>query len=474
MKLKQYFLYVIGFLLFLVAGVSIALPVFPGAQGAGTDTVAGRGGTVIKVTNLNDSGEGSFRAAVTSSFPRIIVFDVSGIINLNSQIEVNNPYMTIAGQTSPAGIIITGNRFKINTHDVLIRYIQFRIGSHGNVDPNSSRAWEIYGNGNGRKNAGYNVVMDHISSSWSADQVGNVAEDAYDVTISWSIVGEGLQAAGHPEGGHSYGMFFWGKYTHPSRRFSLHHNYFPHNGGRNPEINYNGNLNAVNNITYGFTGGKTPKSAGDAKVNWIHNFVRGSVDSNKADEIFEVRDDNTGSSSDPRIYVEGNIGSRRTSQSDPEQWYVGFSWRNELLSESLRSMTPVTPNDVTVTPMTEEYAREILETVGSSVNRDSADDRMISDFINGTGSLKDNVSFPEDFPVIPNPAPNKDLDSDGMADEWELVNGFDTSVDDSAADKDGNGYTNIEEYLHFLAAGGRVVAYSPAVPPPGFQGQIIK
>lgn len=469
MKYKQCFLSFSAILMLFFAELSYALPAFPGAEGAGTQTIGGRGGTVLKVTNLNDSGAGSFREAVTSDFPRIIVFDVSGIINLQSQIEIYNPYMTIAGQTSPAGIIITGNRFKINTHDVVIRYIQFRIGSHGDVDPNSSRAWEIYGDGNGRPNPAYNIVLDHISSSWSADQVGNVGEDAYDVTISWSIVGEGLNAAGHPEGGHSYGMFFWGKFTDPSRTYSLHHNYFPHNGGRNPEINWNGNLNAVNNITYGFTGGKTPKTAGNAKANWVHNYVRRTSDSNPADEVYEVRDDDSGASTGQRVYVDGNIGTRRTSQSDPVQWYVGYSWRNVLLREELRSMTPVVPIDVTVTTMTEEYANEILETVGSSVNRDSADERMIADFAARTGSIRDNVSYPADFPVIPNPAAPVDADSDGMADVWEAQNGFNIAVNDSAGDADNDGYTNIEEYLYFLET-GEVETTALAAPPPNFQG----
>ena len=127
------------------AETSIAVPAFPGAEGFGANTVGGRGGRVIKVTNLNDSGAGSLRAAVTASGPRIVVFEVSGIINLQSVLRINNPNITIAGQTSPGGILVTGNMTLIETSEVIVRHMRFRVGSHGSGDKEQLDSLDIWG-----------------------------------------------------------------------------------------------------------------------------------------------------------------------------------------------------------------------------------------------------------------------------------------------------------------------------------------
>ena len=464
MNRRQYIALLGTLLMLWFPQISSALPAFPGAEGFGSDTVGGRGGKVIKVTNLNDSGSGSLRAAVEASGPRIVVFDVSGVINLNSDILLDKPYITIAGQTSPGGILITGRRFKVNTHDVVLRYLRFRVGSHGGLDPEKNRSLEIYGDGAYYPNKGYNIVVDHCSFSWAADQVVSVGEDAYDVTISWSIISEGLDAAGHPDGGHSYAILYWGKHTEDSRKYSFHHNYLAHNGGRVPEINFAGILDSVNNVIYNYTGGKSPKTSGNAKANWIHNYVKPGYNSNSPSAHFEARHD-LGGKVGPNIYTMGNIGVKRVDQSNPEQWYIGESWRSKMLSQDWRSFTEVVPSVVTDTVMTEEYAREILQTVGASKpSRDSVDARVIADFAAGTGRIIDNVSYPKDFPGFASPSAPVDKDNDGMADSWEQQNGLITSIDDSALDANGNGYTNIEEYLHYLS-GVNYMQPKPPMPP---------
>jgi len=459
--------------MFLLAEASYALPAFPGAEGFGADTVGGRGGVVYKVTTLASDGPGSLREAVNATGPRIVVFEVSGIIKLTSSIKIDDPFITIAGQTSPGGILITGDRFKINTHDVVIRYLRFRLGSHDGVDPEKARAVEIYGDGQYYDNKGYNVVLDHCSFSWAADTVVTVGEDAYDITISWSIISEGLNSAGHPDGEHSYGILYWGKYTDPSRNYSFHHNYLPHNGGRNPEINYYGTLDAVNNVAYNYVGGKTPKASGKNKVNWIYNYTKPGASSNSADSHFEVRHKPSSTGSiDKYVYALGNMGVKRTDQSDPTKWLVGYDWSSDLISEDFRSLTELVPSPVSDTVMTYDYAQEILTTVGASLPvRDSVDSRVVADFAAGTGDLIDDVSYPSDFPSFSSPAAPVDDDNDGMSDVWEVSNGLNSKSNDSAGDADGDGYTNIEEYLHHLA--GAVSAQpivSPPVPPSGLKG----
>lgn len=183
------------------------LKAFPGAEGFGTDTPGGRGGTVIKVTNLNNSGAGSLRAALEASGPRIVVFDVAGVIQLDERIEITEPFITIAGQTAPGdGIAIKGSPIDIQTHDVIIRGLRLRIGD-GSGDPPGSRdgitlgpPWSNPGNVEV-----YNVVIDHCSISWAIDENISSAPDGsgtsgqiYDITISNSIISEALDDSIHP------------------------------------------------------------------------------------------------------------------------------------------------------------------------------------------------------------------------------------------------------------------------------------
>ena len=434
-----------------------SIPAFPGAEGYGMNTVGGRGGTVIKVTNLNDSGSGSFRAAVTSSGPRIVVFDVSGIINLNSDLAIVNPYITIAGQSSPGGILVTGRPVLINTHDVIVQHMRFRLGTHkasGSGDLETFDVLKIYGNGQPSwfSNPTYNIIIDHCSISWGVDETLDIGVGAYDVTVQWSIISEGLSNAGHPKGEHSKGLLIDTKYRGSYiPTISVHHNYFAHNRDRNPLFCCGSKVStfdAVNNVVYNFYGGYSMYTDGLEKVNWIHNYVKQGPGSNST--AYEAQLESAGSP-DPYIYVEGNIGSRRLSQT-ANQWSVGNSWRDQLLNEGFRKTTPWPAPTVTKTVMSKQVAESILLSVGATApGRDSVDKRVINDFLTGGGAYKNIVSYPDDFPTFQNPAPPVDGDNDGMADSWELKNGLNTTIDDSNLDKDNDGYTNIEEYLDNLS-----------------------
>ena len=136
-----------------------AIPAFPGAEGAGSFTLGGRGGKVFEVTNLAESGPGSLRRAIEAQGPRIVVFRISGIIMLEKLLTISNPYITIAGQTAPGdGICIRGQTTEINTHDVVLRHLRFR---RGNIkDRNDALGGYPVGN----------IIVDHCSASWGLDE----------------------------------------------------------------------------------------------------------------------------------------------------------------------------------------------------------------------------------------------------------------------------------------------------------------
>lgn len=157
------------------------LPSFPGAEGHGSKTRGGRGGTVIAVTNLNDSGPGSLRAAVEAEGPRIVVFRVSGTIDLKSRLTISNPYITIAGQTAPGdGIAIKSYPLSIDGDEVILRYIRLRLGDETDDDDDalSSRYHE-------------NIIVDHVSASWSVDETVSIYHCEH-VTVQWSLISESL------------------------------------------------------------------------------------------------------------------------------------------------------------------------------------------------------------------------------------------------------------------------------------------
>ena len=169
------------------------VPAFPGAEGFGAEATGGRGGRVIFVTNLNDSSPGSLRAAIEASGPRIVVFKVSGIIELNKPLEIKNGDITIAGQTSPEGITIANRAFRVKAENVIVRHIRVRLGDIKEVEED---AVELDG--------AYNVVLDHVTASWGIDETLSIRNSDL-VTIQWCIVSEALNDSIHGKGEHGYG-----------------------------------------------------------------------------------------------------------------------------------------------------------------------------------------------------------------------------------------------------------------------------
>lgn len=419
--------------LFLVPCSVSALPAFPGAEGYGADTPGGRGGRVIAVTNLNDDGPGSLRAALTAKGPRIIIFRVAGNILLKTRIDIKEPFLTVAGQTAPGDGITIGitkttlhGPLRIGTHDVILRHLRVRSGPTFSGSGQNDALTIV----NGSKN----IIIDHCSFSWATDE--NVqTENASNLTIQWSIISEGLSRSSHAKGEHSKGLHF--RY---GTNISIHHNLLAHNRDRNPNINASGIVDMVNNVFYNAHKWTWVKDKfGSPRVNAIGNFYKKGQASAKNHEIFYYNI--TGSN--PKIFIKGNIGFNRISDDLPE---------NLIVRKDSRFM--MAPNRFNAPEVTTYSAFEAFDLVIADAGatlpvRDAHDQRIANDVKNGTGKLINNPSEVGGYLTKKSGTAYVDTDGDGMPDKWEIARCLDPNNPlDGSQDRNGDGYTNVEEFIN--------------------------
>jgi hypothetical protein len=420
------------------------LPVFPGAEGFGTRTRAGRGGKVVAVTSLADSGPGTLRAALEDPAPKIIVFRVGGIIELKSLLFISHPFVTIAGQTAPGdGILLKDFGIVIATSDVLVQSIRVRPGSEGAIRPDHNKAIVILGPQEKGLN-GHNIVLDHVSASWSEDEIVTTWSGAHDVTVSWSILSEALNRSRHPKGTHSAGLLV----GDGSDRVSVHHNLFAHNDFRNPLVISGGTHDVVNNVIFDW-GTLVTEIIDDAPLalNLVGNYYRPGPSSKTP---YEIVINPSGKKFVPRIFAAGN--ARSNAAASPDGWsMVHYAWKGQIAPEQYRSATPHQTAPVQATSAQEALDR-VLAGAGARVpRRDAIDNRIVADVKNGTGHVIDRPNEVGGYPPYRGGDAPVDSDGDGMADDWERRNGLNPAdASDGNRDLDGNGYTNIEEYLHAL------------------------
>ncbi len=424
-----------------------ALVAFPGAEGFGRFAQGGRGGDVYHVQNLNNDGPGSFREGInTANGPRTVVFDVTGTIFLESDININKPYITIAGETAPGGgITFAGDRFQIiATHDVIVRYIRSRPGDIlGNTQaPESRDSFNVF--------KSTDVILDHVSGSWSTDEVLAFTGPG-NVTIQWSIASEALNESFHPKGSHSDG------FLNVDGNISLHHNLFVSDNSRNPKVTQSADV--VNNVVYNFGigapvgvfGGDDP--IGPTQVNFDSNYYIAGPDTSSGSISLKRM---------VRLFEEAEIWTKDN--------FVDFN-RNGILDGILATDANIEFHDsdaspegivvahrfdypqVTTTDAPTAYD-QVLRRAGASLVRDDVDLRIVDEVMNQTGQNIDSQDEVGSWPILASGETPLDSDQDGMPDDWENSHNLDPQDPaDRNLDDDGNGYTELEEYLHALASG---------------------
>jgi hypothetical protein len=419
-----------------------AQPAFPGAAGFGAFALGGRAGDVYHVTNLNDAGPGSLRAGIqTAAGPRTIVFDVSGTMYLQSPLYIFRPYLTLAGQTAPGdGITIAGWPTIItNTHDVIVRYMRFRPG-----DINCPR---IQGDSLSVDLA-TDVILDHISASWSIDEVLSVTNSDR-VTVQWSFITESLDNSCHLEGAHGFGSLL----RYGSGFLSFHHNLYAHHRNRSPRLGDDLALDFVNNVVYnygGTNGGDAgysgPAEEGTPRLNYVGNYVVAgpTTPTSRRSRAFN------GGSTNTLIYqsgnlIDGNLNGARDGVDTGWTMFVGAYTRmgGRFDFPALRSDTAVLA-----------YAR-VLASAGASLARDAVDRRVISEVVNEGGRVINSQRDVGGFPDLRTSAAPVDSDSDGIPDEWERRHTLNPADRGDGAALDASGYSNLELYLNELAAARR-------------------
>ncbi len=486
-------------------------PAFPGAEGFGRYVTGGRGGKVIHVTNLNDSGTGSFRSAVSGDTKKIIVFDVAGVIPLASDLTIG-ANTTILGQTAPEpGITLRYYTVRPKSN-VIMRFIRIRRGQEKNVNDGADAIWQREVNG---------LILDHCSFSWSIDEVASFY-DNNNFTMQWCTIGESLCNAGHGKGPHGYGGIWGGKLA------SFHHNLLLHLNNRAPRFNgarYNWtgytsntqyskykwenalqaeNVDFRNCVMFNWNGNGCYGGPGGGQINMVNNYYKAGPSTSSKTRVTEVSIGNstTMSSGDQtffgmtsRYYISGNYVTAASTPAD-------YDWKGVIFDSGVKTLngeyyTPDTNNyygssvphttiggvscvkikmdsriescDITTHTAVKAYVK-VLDYGGASLYRDEVDERYAKETRSGTPTYTGSVTKKKGLVDVVSDvngyteanfgkgsrAADFDTDGDGMPDAWETENGLNPN---SASDAltytlDPKGYyTNIEVYANYLVEG---------------------
>ena len=445
---------------FLAAGFAgtAQTDAFPGAEGAGRYTTGGRGGKIIYVTNLNDSGEGSLRWAVNQSGARTIVFAVAGNIELASDLPITQGNLTIAGQSAPGdGITVKNFSTVIKADNVIIRFLRFRLGKERMAEmPDAQDAiW-------GRERQ--DIILDHCSMSWSIDECASFYDNTR-FTMQWCILAESLRNAGHPKGSHGYGGIWGGKGA------SFHHNLLANHDSRNARFcgsRYSNrpDLELVdfrNNVIYNW-GANNAYAAEGGCYNLVNNYYKPGPASKNRSRLIEPYPDD-GKNKQPagiwgKFFVSGNISAESSSVTETN--WNGVHPKNLSDKSQIKSETEHPIEQVT-THTAQAAFDKVLQLAGTSFRRDAVDERIVKHTRTGTfaapgsnGSTNGLIDSQEDVGGYPVLAPGEalpDSDGDGMPDSWEHANGLDaTNASDGNLKTLDPNYTNVEVYLNSLVA----------------------
>ncbi len=442
---------------------------FPGAEGGGMYTTGGRGGAVYHVTNLNDSGEGSLRWAIGQKGARTIVFDIAGIIQLQSAIKISNGNLTIAGQTAPGGGICLKNyTVNISADNVIIRYLHFRLGDEGpNAGDGEDCIW-------GRYNS--NIILDHCSMSWSIDECASFYGNQ-NFTMQWCILTESMNDSAHSKGAHGYGGIWGGKDA------SFHHNMLANHHSRNPRIDHpeiypkqngvfdwskRGNVDLRNLVIYNWGDNSTYGGEG-GHYNLVNCWYRPGPDSKDKHyfvDAYSVYSSSKVNYGYPALYMAGNVNTAYndiTSNNHVHGVYFHDASSYDIPSGYTFLSTPLAiagPDGKTVytTTHTAEAGMAAVLTYGGDVlHRDSVDERAVSGVRQNTGRIINTPAevggWPSYTATAEQIAKTADADGDGIPDWFESSCGLNpaSGADGTAISIDKKSrYTNLEMYLHYL------------------------
>lgn len=483
------------------------IPAFPGAEGGGMYTFGGRGGKVLTVTNLNDDGPGSFRWACEQGGARIVVFNVSGIIRLKSPIYVRAPYITIAGQTAPGdGVIIAGESFQVDTHDVIVRHMRFRRGETKVTYREDSFGGNPVGN----------IMIDHCSCEWGLDENISFYRHMFDlndgkakrktptvnVTIQNTISAKALDTWNH-----AFGSTIGGENT------TFMRNLWADNTGRNPSIGWAGVFNFVNNVVYNWVHRTADGGEFKSMFNFINNYYKPGPLTPKESLVGHriIKAESRSEGLFPfkqfgRVFANGNI-MEGYPEITKDNWNGGIQVDDhnaeidETVKALMRSSEPFSMPFITIMD-TRGAFQWVLNYAGATIPcRDIVDQRICEEVRTGKAyyvedyekKVKDNpygdmwglhkrsqneeglfkyrrlskdsykdgiITDPRQmggYPEYSKWKPWKDTDGDGMPDEWEIENGLNPNdPSDAVKDCTGDGYTNIEKYINDIPTNVKV------------------
>jgi len=457
---------------------------FPGAEGGGMSVTGGRGGKVIHVKNLNDSGEGSFRQAVCgTSGKRTVVFDVAGTINLKSDITISSGDLTIAGQTAPGdGICLKNYTTQINADNVIIRFLRFRLGdeapwTQAQIDAGDADGQDCIW---GRYHK--DIIIDHCSMTWSIDECASFYANK-NFTLQWCVVGESMKDCKlHTKDSHGFGGIWGGENA------SFHHNLLIHNDSRNARIDHphiyldhrnpsnRGHVDYRNNVIYNWGDNSTYGGEG-GWFNVVGNYYKPGPSSKQRNYFLDLYgvyskcsfcNEQNIEEGYPDIYIASNVHASNSSISSDNA--SGIYYHNGEGHDNYRKTlsAPLAISESSGKPAftTTHSAQKAMEAVcswgGASLSRDKVDARLAADVKAGTGILINDIAavkaaygfaWPEYTASDDQMAKVADSDHDGIPDWFETAYGLDKADPSDAASfsfDPKKRYTNLEMYLHYL------------------------
>ena len=434
---------------------------FPGAEGFGRNATGGRGGKVIYVTNLEDSGPGSFRRAVETFGSRYILFKVSGTIELKSRLNIRNDNVTIAGQTAPGdGITIKDYPVVIDADNVIIRYMRFRMGDEAEqqADALESRFHK-------------NIIVDHCSMSWATDETVTFYANE-NTTVQWCYITESLRNSVHEKGAHGYGGI-WG-----GRNASFHHNLLAHHDSRNPRLGEEAGkafaltdlVDLRNNVIYNWQGNSA--YGGEAmNVNIVNNYYKPGPATTKDERIIAI-DKNKNEGTEVydiwgKFYINGNYidGSTRATEDNWtygvfNQFHHSYGTVSEEEKEEIRIDQPHEIGGNVTTHTAQVAYEQVLEYGGASYKRDAVDERVVENVRNrsyssegsngSTNGIIDTQSDVGGWPQLESTEAPLDTSGDGMPDDWKIEKGLDPEKNEANGNNLSTGYDNVEVYINSL------------------------